>query len=81
MLIFLDIQNNILHALDKARVSIVVVMAWFTNEVIAEKLIKKRQEGLVVKVRKEVRKQKRKVRRQLQKVRREKGKVRREYLI
>lgn len=47
---FLDIQNNILHALDKARVSIVVVMAWFTNEVIAEKLIKKRQEGLDVKV-------------------------------
>lgn len=47
---FLDIQNNILHTLDKARVSIVVVMAWFTNEVIAEKLIKKRQEGLDVKV-------------------------------
>lgn len=47
---FLDIQNNILHALDKARVSIVVVMAWFTYEVIAEKLIKKRQEGLDVKV-------------------------------
>ena len=47
---FLDIQNNILYALDKARVSIIVVMAWFTNELIAEKLIKKRQEGLDVKV-------------------------------
>lgn len=47
---FLDIQNNILYELDKARVSIIVVMAWFTNELIAERLIKKHQEGLDVKV-------------------------------
>ena len=47
---FLDIQNNIVSELDKARVSIIVVMAWFTNELIAEKLIEKRQEGLDVKV-------------------------------
>ena len=47
---FLDIQNNILYELEKARVSIIVVMAWFTNKLIAEKLIEKRQEGLDVKV-------------------------------
>lgn len=47
---FQDIQNNILKELDAARVSILVVMAWFTNEVLATKLIEKYNEGLDVKV-------------------------------
>ena len=38
---FQDIQNNILKELDAARVSITVVMAWFTNDVLGNKLIEK----------------------------------------
>lgn len=47
---FQDIQNKILAELDAARVSITVVMAWFTNETLGEKLIEKYKEGLDVKV-------------------------------
>ncbi len=47
---FQDIQNNILNELDAARVSILVVMAWFTNETLATKLIEKYNEGLDVRV-------------------------------
>lgn len=47
---FQDIQNKILKELDTARVSIFVVMAWFTNETLSAKLIEKYKEGLDVKV-------------------------------
>ncbi len=47
---FHDIQNKILNELNAARVSILVVMAWFTNEILATKLIEKYNEGLDVKV-------------------------------
>lgn len=47
---FQDIQNEIIRTLTAARVSITVVMAWFTNEVLAEMLIQKFNEGLDVKV-------------------------------
>ena len=47
---FQDIQNNILKELDAARVSITVVMAWFTNNILRDKLVEKYKEGLEVKV-------------------------------
>lgn len=47
---FSKIQNIILHELQNARVSIIVVMAWFTNDILAKKLIEKYNEGLDVKV-------------------------------
>ena len=47
---FLDIQNKILLELDKAQVSIRVVMAWFTNEILFNKLLEKHNEGIDVKV-------------------------------
>lgn len=47
---FTEIQNIILQELQNARVSIIVVMAWFTNDVLAKKLIEKYNEGLDVKV-------------------------------
>ena len=47
---FQDIQNSILKELEVARVSIIVVMAWFTNELLSRKLIEKYKEGLDVKV-------------------------------
>lgn len=47
---FSEIQNIILHELQNARVSIIVVMAWFTNDNLAKKLIEKYNEGLDVKV-------------------------------
>lgn len=47
---FQDIQNQILKELDEARVSIIVAMAWFTNQTIGNKLIEKHKEGLDVKV-------------------------------
>lgn len=47
---FQDIQNKILNELNTARVSITIVMAWFTNETLATKLIEKHNEGLDVKV-------------------------------
>lgn len=47
---FEDIQNRILKALDDAEVSIFVVMAWFTNDRLFEKLVQKHEEGLDVKL-------------------------------
>lgn len=47
---FQDIQNRILKALDDAKVSIRVVMAWFTNETLFQKLFQKLNEGIDVQV-------------------------------
>jgi phosphatidylserine/phosphatidylglycerophosphate/cardiolipin synthase-like enzyme len=47
---FDNIANQVINDLDKARVSIHVAMAWFTNQKIANKLIEKYKEGLDVKV-------------------------------
>jgi len=47
---FQDIQNRILSALDEAKVSIRVVMAWFTNEALFNKLVEKYNEGVDVRV-------------------------------
>lgn len=47
---FNDIQKQILDELDAAQVSIKVVMAWFTNQTLADKLIEKYNEGLDVSV-------------------------------
>lgn len=45
---FRDIENRILEQLDNARVSIHIVMAWFTNETLFSKLIEKQEQGLDV---------------------------------
>lgn len=45
---FDDIQNKIIAQLDKAQVSIWVAVAWFTNKLLAEKLIEKQQQGVSV---------------------------------
>jgi phosphatidylserine/phosphatidylglycerophosphate/cardiolipin synthase-like enzyme len=47
---FQDIQNRILKALDGAEVSIIVVMAWFTNDTLFQKLVEKYRQGLDVKL-------------------------------
>lgn len=47
---FNHIEDEIIKQLDKARVSIHVCIAWFTNQRIADKLVEKRQQGLDVKV-------------------------------
>lgn len=47
---FQNIQNQIIAELDKARVSITIAMAWFTNKVLADKLIEKHKEGLDVRI-------------------------------
>jgi phosphatidylserine/phosphatidylglycerophosphate/cardiolipin synthase-like enzyme len=47
---FQDIQNRILKALDDAQVSIIVVMAWFTNDTLFQKLVEKHNQGLDVKL-------------------------------
>lgn len=47
---FQDIQRQILNELDWAKVSIRVVVAWFTNEVLAQKLRDKFEAGLDVQV-------------------------------
>ncbi|MGY3054036.1 phosphatidylserine/phosphatidylglycerophosphate/cardiolipin synthase-like enzyme [Pedobacter sp. UYEF25] len=47
---FQDIQNKILTALDGAKVSIRVVMAWFTNDTLFKKLVEKHAEGVDVRV-------------------------------
>lgn len=49
-IIFNNIANGIIEDLNKARVSIHVAMAWFTNQVLADKLIEKFNEGVDVKV-------------------------------
>lgn len=47
---FDNIETQVIRALDGARVSIHVAMAWFTNQKIADKLVEKFKEGLDVKV-------------------------------
>lgn len=47
---FQDIQNRILNTLDNAKVSIRVVMAWFTNDLLFAKLVEKHEQGIDVKV-------------------------------
>lgn len=47
---FESIQNNILKTLDKAKISISVAVAWFTNEELFKKLKEKKEEGLDVRV-------------------------------
>lgn len=47
---FQDIQSQILNELSNAKVSIIVVVAWFTNQVLADKLKEKYTEGLSVRV-------------------------------
>ncbi len=47
---FEDIQNQILAILDGAQVSIWVAIAWFTNQVLFDKLLEKAAEGVSVHV-------------------------------
>lgn len=47
---FENIQNRILEQLDKAQFSIIVVMAWFTNDVLFQKLLEKQNQGVCVKL-------------------------------
>ncbi|MBO5631692.1 MAG: DUF1669 domain-containing protein, partial [Aeriscardovia sp.] len=47
---FENIQSNILATLDKAQISIVVAVAWFTNENLYNKLKEKKNQGVDVRV-------------------------------
>lgn len=47
---FQDIQNRILAALSGAKISVRVLMAWFTNETLFDKLVEKYKEGVDVQV-------------------------------
>lgn len=47
---FQQIEAKVLDALDKAKVSIWLAMAWFTNERLQKKLVQKSQEGLDIRV-------------------------------
>ncbi|WP_027374876.1 phospholipase D-like domain-containing protein [Chryseobacterium sp. UNC8MFCol] len=47
---FQDIQNRILDALDSAEVSITLVIAWFTNKVLFQKILEKQKQGVEVKI-------------------------------
>lgn len=47
---FQDIQTRILAELDKAQVSITLAMAWFTNQVLADKLKEKLEQGLNIEI-------------------------------
>lgn len=47
---FNGIQDRLLKTLDSARVSIVLAMSWFTNDILLEKLIQKQDSGIDVKV-------------------------------
>lgn len=47
---FQDIQNRILKALDNAEVSITLVMAWFTNDTLFQKILEKQKQGIEVKL-------------------------------
>lgn len=47
---FENIQNRILEQLDKAQFSIIVVMAWFTNDILFQKLLEKQEQGVSVKL-------------------------------
>ena len=44
--IFKDNEKKVIDNINSAKVSILVAMAWFTNEKIKEALVRKRQEGL-----------------------------------
>lgn len=46
---FQDIQIRIIKALDEAQVSITLVMAWFTNDTLFQKILEKGKEGLDIK--------------------------------
>lgn len=48
--VFDKIQDDILSNLDKAQVSIIVAVAWFTNQTLANKLIDKFNQGIPVEV-------------------------------
>lgn len=47
---FQDIQNQILEKLNNAKVSIRVLMAWFTNDRLFKKLIEKHNQGIEVQI-------------------------------
>ena len=47
---FSHIENDILEELNKAKVSIVLAMAWFTNDVLLEKLREKKDSGVRVEI-------------------------------
>jgi hypothetical protein len=47
---FAGIEKRILEALDKARATIDVCVAWFTNEILRDKLLEKQKEGIAVRV-------------------------------
>lgn len=47
---FKDIQNKILVALDKAKLSIDVAVAWMTNRVLYDKLLEKQKEGVNIRI-------------------------------
>lgn len=47
---FQDIQNQILKELEATKVSVLVAMAWFTNDVLAQKLIQLHDNDIDVKV-------------------------------
>ncbi|WP_367331032.1 phospholipase D-like domain-containing protein [Sphingobacterium multivorum] len=47
---FQDIQNRILDALDSAEVSITLVIAWFTNKVLFQKILEKQKQGVEVNI-------------------------------
>lgn len=47
---FQDIQNRILAALENAQVSITLVMAWFTNDTLFQKIVEKQKMGIEVKL-------------------------------
>lgn len=47
---FQDIENRILAVLDEALVSITLVIAWFTNERLRDKLLEKQAQGVTVNV-------------------------------
>ncbi len=47
---FQDIQNRILNVLEGAAVSITLVMAWFTNDILFQKIVEKHKKGIEVKL-------------------------------
>lgn len=47
---FQAIESNVLNALDDAKATIDVCMAWFTNDKLRDKLLEKQAEGCVVRV-------------------------------
>ena len=47
---FQGIQNQILHALDEAQVFIWVYIAWFTNDVLRDKLLERQAAGVEIRI-------------------------------